>query len=62
MIHYINGKPAKNIRLNKTKRHAVAHYRHEQRMTIIKDTLARLTIALTLIAVLTITLLSSTTA
>ena len=62
MIHYINGVPAKNIRLNKTKRHAVAHYRHEQSMTTIKDTLARLTIILAFVAVLTIALLTSTTA
>ena len=37
MIHYIDGVPAKNIRLNKPKRRAVANYRHNQRTAEIKD-------------------------
>ena len=37
MIHYINNKPHKNIKLNKAKRHAVAHYRHKQAVQKIKS-------------------------
>lgn len=55
MIHYNHNTGVyKNIRLNKAKRHAVAHYRHEQRMTTIKDTLARLTIVLAVSLTLTV--------
>ena len=52
MILYINGVPAKNIKMNKTKRHALAHYRHAQRMATLKDLAARLAITLTAAAIL----------
>ena len=44
MIHYIDGVPSKTIRLQKAKRHAVAHYRHTQRMANVKDFATRLLI------------------
>lgn len=37
MIHYINGVPTKNVRLNKTKRHAMENYRHMKRVSKNKD-------------------------
>jgi hypothetical protein len=46
MILYIDGKPAKNIQLNKAKRHALAHYRHTQLINNIKDITTRLAITL----------------
>lgn len=52
MIHYVNGKPHKNITLNKPKRHAAAHYRHQQRIATIKDTAASVSTALAVAAAL----------
>lgn len=48
MIHYINGKPSKNVRLTKAPRHAVAHYRHTQRMTTLKQSAFLVAIPVTL--------------
>ena len=52
MIHYINGVPAKNIKMNKTKRHALPHYRHTQHTAALRDTLARVAIVAALMIVL----------
>jgi len=60
MIHYINGTPAKNIKMNKTKRHALAHYRHTERMATIKDLAARVAIVAVAVAILTDILLAAT--
>jgi hypothetical protein len=59
MIHYINGVPAKNIRLQKPKRHAVAHYRHTKRMANIKDFATRALIVSIVAGILTATALYS---
>lgn len=61
MIHYIDGKPHQNITLRTTrKRHAVEHYRHTQRMRALRDTLARLLVALVAsIAIATIYLVAT---
>jgi len=53
MIHYIDGKPSKNVHMNKPKRHAVAHYRHTQRIATLTDILTRFAIVLTVGTILT---------
>ena len=58
MIHYIDGKPSKNIRLNKAKRHALNNYRHTQRVNKIKDIAIRLFIVLSVGGILTAIYLS----
>ena len=52
MIHYINNVPSKNIRLQKAKRHALAHYRHMQRMDALTGIaiIAAITVVCTLVA------------
>jgi hypothetical protein len=59
MIHYINGVPAKNIQLQKPKRHAVAQYRHTKRMNTLKDIATRvLIVTITGAALISIALIS----
>ena len=53
MIHYNhNTGKHRNIKLNKTKRHALPHYRHTKRVALVKDTVARVAIVTALMAVL----------
>jgi hypothetical protein len=58
MIHYIEGVPAKNIRLARGKRHALASYRHKQRVAAVKDIAARFAIVMTVGLILTAVYLS----
>lgn len=58
MIHYIDGKPSKNIRLNKAKRHALDNYRHQQLTDKLKDIAIRLFIVLSVGGILTAVYLS----
>ena len=44
MIHYINNVPAKNIQLQKAKSHALANYRKNKSLALIKDTAVRFAI------------------
>lgn len=45
MIHYNhNTGKHRNISLQKAERHALAHYRHTQRVALLRDTLARVAI------------------
>ena len=61
MIHYNhNTGKHKNIRLQKAKRHAYAHYRHMQRMAALRDTLARSAIVAALMIVLAVAYLIGT--
>jgi hypothetical protein len=60
MIHYINGVPASNIKLTKTKRHALAHYRHVQLINTVKDIAIRSAITLTVTTILAVTYLLAT--
>ena len=46
MIHYINGKPHKNVQMNKPKRRAVENYRHGQRRAEARDIAIRICIVL----------------
>ena len=52
MIHYIDGKPAKNIKMNKTKRHAMANYRHTQRKKELKEFFLGLCVLVPFVAIL----------
>jgi hypothetical protein len=54
MIHYINGVPAKNIKINKAKRHALEHYRHVQLMDTLKDTAISFALVLSFVAFLAV--------
>ena len=60
MIHYIDGKPHKNITLRKPQRHALANYRHAQRTALLRDTLARVAIVAALYAVLAVAFIIGT--
>ena len=52
MIHYINGKPHKNVQMNKPKRRAVENYRHTQRLDALTGVgiIAAITVVCTLVA------------
>ena len=53
MIHYNhNTNKHRNITLNKPKRHALPHYRHTQRIALIKDIATRALIVLTTTTIL----------
>lgn len=53
MIHYINGKPHKDIQMNKAKLHALPAYRANQMKRELKDVATRFVIVLTVGAILT---------
>lgn len=61
MIHYINNVPHQNIRLQKAKRHALAHHRHQQKIDNRKDLAARALIVTGLMVVLATAYLLATT-
>lgn len=60
MIHYnYNTNKHTNIQLTKSKRHALANHRHNQRINTIKDTLIRLAIVLAVAITLTVIYLTN---
>jgi len=58
MIHYIDGKPSKNIKLSKSKPHAVQAYRQSKAVEELQDIATRVLIVTIVATVLAVVYLS----
>jgi len=58
MIHYIDGKPSKNIKLSKSKAHAIQAYRQSKAVAELQDIAARALIVTIVATVLAVVYLS----
>ena len=58
MIHYIDGKPSKNIKLSKSKAHAIQAYRQKKAVAELQDIAARALIVTIVATVLAVVYLS----
>jgi len=59
MIHYIDGKPSKNIKLTKSKAHAIQSYRQSKAVSELKDIATRALIVTIVATVLAVVYLSN---